>query len=193
MSSTLRITNLTDLTLELNVSNPSGYRETYNTATFKNSPKLQTKILELFVHEIETLKDAAGFLPALVMQPITKPMLSHFSKRGGNALGMAESDGPLIMFNLAFMWSSVADDERVIAASRRVRDRAVALAKSMGLDFRYVYQNYASIDQDVFAGYGEVNKQRLIDISKKYDPGQVFQKLQPGYFKLSGTNGGSLA
>lgn len=191
LSSTMRITNLTDLTLELNASNPSGFRETYTTATLKNSPELQIKITELFVHEIETIKDAAGLLPALVMQPITEPMISHFSKRGGNALGIAESDGPLILLNLAVMWSSVADDDRVIAATTRVRDGAAALAKSMGLDYKYIYQNYASLDQDVFAGYGEANKRRLIEISKKYDPGQVFQKLQPGYFKLSGRNGGS--
>lgn len=93
LSSTMRITNLSDLTLELNASIPSGFRETYTTATFKNSPKLQTKITELFVHEVEIIKDAAGLLPALVMQPITEPMISHFSKRGGNALGIGESDG----------------------------------------------------------------------------------------------------
>ena len=180
LSSTMRITNLTDLTLELNASNPSGFRETYTTATFKSSPKLQIKVTELFVHEIETIKDAAGLLPALVMQPITEPMISHFSKRGGNALGIAESDGPLILLNLAIMWSSVADDERVIAASVRIRDGAVALAKSMGLDHRFIYQNYASLDQDVFAGYGEANKQRLIEISKKYDPGRCSKKCSRG-------------
>ncbi|KAG6988964.1 hypothetical protein G7Y79_00067g095790 [Physcia stellaris] len=193
LTSTMRITNLTDLTLELNASNPSGFRETYTTATFRNSPELQIKITELFVHEIETIKDAAGLLPALVMQPITEPMISHFSKRGGNALGIAESDGPLILLNIAIMWSSVVDDERVIAASKRITDGAIALAKSMGLDHRFIYQNYASLDQDVFAGYGEANKQRLIETSKKYDPDQVFQRLQPGYFKLNGKNGRSIS
>lgn len=84
------------------------------------------------------------------------------------------------------MWSSSADDERITAATNRVIDNAVATAKSMNLDFKYIYQNYASANQDVFAGYGQANKQRLIDISTKYDPDQVFQKLQPGYFKLAG-------
>ena len=84
------------------------------------------------------------------------------------------------------MWTSSADDERITAATSRVIDNAVATAKSMDLDFRYIYQNYASANQDVFAGYGQGNKQRLIDVSKKYDPDQVFRKLQPGYFKLGG-------
>ena len=191
LTSTVRITSLTNLTLELNVSNPSGFRETYTTATFRNSPDLQTKILELFVQEVETIKDASGLLPAVVFQPITSSQITHFRKRGGNALGISDADAPLILMNLAFMWSNDGDDDRVLAATQRIRDGAVDVAEGMGLGYRYVYQNYASLDQDVFAGYGEDNKQRLIRISRKYDPEQVFQNLQPGYFKLSGRNGGA--
>ncbi|KAM5519909.1 FAD binding domain protein [Fusarium oxysporum f. sp. phaseoli] len=32
--------------------------------------------------------------------------------------------------------------------------------------------------------YGTSNKSKLKGIAKKYDPQQVFQQLQPGYFKL---------
>ena len=38
--------------------------------------------------------------------------------------------------------------------------------------------------QDVFGGYGEENRKRLIAISERYDPRGVFQRLQPEYFKL---------
>jgi hypothetical protein len=54
----------------------------------------------------------------------------------------------------------------------------------MGLDFRYIYQNYASQNQEVFESYGTENHERLTKISKKYDPLGVFAKLQPGYFKV---------
>ena len=100
ITSTMRITNLSDLTIELNASNPGGFRETYTTATFKNDPTLQVKILDIFVQEVNRVKDAKDLLPALVMQPITKPMISHFSKNGGNALGIDEEDGPLICKSL---------------------------------------------------------------------------------------------
>ena len=86
--------------------------------------------------------------------------------------------------NISIMWASAADDDRIITAANRAMDRSIALAKSLNLHHRYIYQNYASQRQDVFAGYGAANKQRLIDISRKYDPERVFQKLQPGYFKL---------
>jgi hypothetical protein len=45
-------------------------------------------------------------------------------------------------------------------------------------------QNYAGAAQDVFAGYGEKNRERLRDIQSKYDPEGVFSRLQPGGFKL---------
>ncbi|KAL8825679.1 MAG: hypothetical protein Q9191_004268, partial [Dirinaria sp. TL-2023a] len=228
ITSTMRIASMSDLARELNASNPGGFRETYTTATFKNNADLQVKILEFFVKEVEGIKDAAGILPALVMQPITKDMISHFSKKGGNALGIAESDGPLIckprslklrakpsitlslfhftakpnptqiadgkrkpVMNIAIMWTSKSDDARIVAAANRVISASKSAAKAMNLDYNYIYQNYASLNQSVFASYGPANQQRLIQISKKYDPDQVFQKLQPGYFKLSGANGGS--
>ncbi len=63
-------------------------------------------------------------------------------------------------------------------------NRAVALAKDMGLDHRYIYQNYANQTQDVFAGLSPENKQRLLQIQKIHDPERILSHLQPGAFKL---------
>ena len=60
----------------------------------------------------------------------------------------------------------------------------IVAAKDLGVYHRYIYQNYANITQDVFAGYGEENRERLREIQKKYDPEGVFSRLQPGYFKV---------
>lgn len=152
---------------------------------------------------MNSVKDLPGALPALVMQPISESVITHFSENGGNALGLADAEGPLlrmsilfliessvlltitlIVVNLAFMWSNATDDEKIYAATSKVIHRSVAAAKKLGVYNKYIYQNYAAKGQDVFAGYGEANRQRLIEISKKYDPKSVFQKLQPGYFKL---------
>lgn len=82
------------------------------------------------------------------------------------------------------MWSSASDDARIFAATDRILDRSIAAAKELHVNYKFLYQNYASARQDVFAGYGRENHERLIEISQKYDPMQVFQRLQPGYFKL---------
>jgi len=47
----------------------------------------------------------------------------------------------------------------------------------------YIYQNYASKSEDVFAGYGEVSRARLRNIKDAYDPQGLFEKRMPGYFK----------
>lgn len=72
----------------------------------------------------------------------------------------------------------------MIGAGDRLLHRSIELSKQMGLYHRYMYQNYADGEQDVFAGYGEENRERLREIQKKYDPEGVFSKLQPGYFKV---------
>lgn len=184
ISSTERITNLTDITAELTTYNPSGFRETYITATFQNNAEIQRQIFDIFIQEMEAVKDLPGALPALVMQPISESVITQFSKNGGNALGLADTKGPLMLINLAFMWSNATDDEKIYAATSKVIQRSIDAAKKLGVYNRYIYQNYAAKGQDVFAGYGEENRQRLIEISEKYDPKGVFQKLQPGYFKL---------
>lgn len=69
-------------------------------------------------------------------------------------------------------------------AARNIVTQANATAWARGLGHRYIYQNYASLEQKVFLGYGPHNYEKLVDVSKKYDPKGVFQKLQPGYFKL---------
>ena len=90
------------------------------------------------------------------------------------------------VIDVSISWSSPLDDQRIMTAATDFVDGAIAAAKNSGLDYKFIYQNYAAKGQEVFDGYGEVNKQRLIDISHRYDPEQVFQKLQPGYFKLGG-------
>jgi len=89
-----------------------------------------------------------------------------------------------LVFSVAFRWSRPEDDHRMITAASNVMERAAALAKDMGLDHRYIYQNYANASQDVFAGYGVENREKLRKIQDKYDPEGVFSTLQPGYFKV---------
>lgn len=64
--------------------------------TFKADAGLLSKILDIFLEESEAIKNVPGVLPNYVMQPISQISLAGNSKRGGNALGITESDGPLI-------------------------------------------------------------------------------------------------
>jgi hypothetical protein len=84
------------------------------------------------------------------------------------------------------MWTNTTDNERILSFSNTLYERFEAEAIKRGLKSDYTYMNYASPWQDPIASYGAANKQRLKQIAGVYDPTAVFQKLQPGYFKLEG-------
>lgn len=185
IASTLRITNLTGLTVEFNNSNPGGFRQTYWALMVKNSPTLMAEITKIYMDEVSTIKAVEGVLPSLIYQPITTAMTSHFSKNGGNALGFSDKDGPLNLINVDVSWSLASDDTAVLAAARNIVNRANATAYAQGLGHPYIYENYAALEQNVFQSYGATNFAKLKAVSTKYDPTGVWQKLQPGYFKLN--------
>ena len=86
--------------------------------------------------------------------------------------------------DMDFQWGSASDDTQVISIIEGILDKAITLAEQRKLFNRYIYQNYAYVTQDVFSGYGQKNKERLIRIQRAYDPKGVMLDLQPGYFKL---------
>lgn len=111
-------------------------------------------------------------------------VLSATKKNGGNPLGLRTEDGPYYIIEISVRWDNEQDDERVYQMASSVLEKVKAQAVSEGVQNDWVYMNYASKFQDVVSSYGAGNKAALKKIASKYDPTQVFQKLQPGYFKL---------
>jgi len=54
-----------------------------------------SQLWQIFVSETEPIKDIPGTLSSCNQQLLTKDMIAHFSRNGGNAFGIAEEDGPL--------------------------------------------------------------------------------------------------
>lgn len=186
LSNTLAVQSLSNITLEFNASNPSGLRETYWATAYKLDLELATYIVDVYTSEIKPVENAAGIVPACVLQVIATDQLSHMTRNGGNALGISAADGPLILLNLAFMWEDPSDDTAILTACQNIVNLTVAKAQALGLDNPYIYMNYASQFQSVVPSYGAANHAKLVATAKKYDPDGVFQTLQPGYFKLNG-------
>lgn len=63
-----------------------------------------------------------------------------------------------------------------------VRDFAATIE---GGNHDWVYLNYADKSQDPLSSYGPENVKKMKQVAARYDPGQVFQKLCPGGFKIS--------
>lgn len=186
LQDTTGIKTQADITIEFNQLNPSGLRETYWTATYQLNYTMASYIVDIFVEETNVVANATGILPTYVLQVITTNQLSHMSKYGGNAFGLSTNE-PLILLDLTYMWESAADDERILQACKNIVERTVTKSREWGLGEEYLYMNYASQFQDVVPSYGKENHERLFEVARKYDPERVFQKLQPGYFKLNGS------
>lgn len=182
----IAVRSLTELTKLLADVTPSGQRQTFWARTYKLDKALTNYILDLFFEEGEKIADVKDLLNPLSLQVITVPQMQRMQQNGGNALGLNPSQGPLLLLNPTPAWTNAADDDRVYKFVDTLLKRADAEARKRGLASQYIYMNYASKFQDPIASYGSSSNARLQDIAKKYDPKAVFQKLQPGYFKLNG-------
>lgn len=180
------VNNLSTLTQNLGAGTPEGIQETYWDRTFKVDKDIFKIFIGTFFEMLPAIEDAADILPVLSFQAITVPAMERMQQNGGNALGLDPKQGPIFICNLAIMWSNTADNARIMAFSDSLYKRLVEIAGARGLNNDYIYMNYASPYQDVISSYGASNKQRLKKIAAVYDPAAVFQKLQPGYFKLEG-------
>ncbi|KAJ0348023.1 hypothetical protein COL26b_007258 [Colletotrichum chrysophilum] len=163
---------------------PPGLHEVYYVISTKADLSLQNWAKDLYFKEVMAVANISGIVPALTMQGITIPQLKKMRNNGGNALGLNVDDGPLYIIQMAVMWADGKDSEAVYRFASNLLEKISNEAKKRGLYNDFVYMNYASQYQDVVSSYGKDNKDRLKSISAKYDPNGVFQKLQPGYFKL---------
>lgn len=181
------VSTLLNLTTTLGaVASVDGLRQSFITWTAKLDYNVVNATQSAFFAELSSIQDAAGLVPSLALQVISVPMMEKTYQNGGNPLGLDPSSGPLMLALISIRWSNATDDARIQAFSERVQKKSLAAAKAAGKESSYLYMNYGNKVQDVVAGYGAQNKAKLLSISKKYDPSGVFEKLQPGYFKLNG-------
>ncbi|KAF9894028.1 hypothetical protein FE257_009000 [Aspergillus nanangensis] len=186
ISDSLSTKTLVELCASVQQSNPSGLREVYWPMTVLLDEAFANWVTEYFLSISPQVANISGINPVLIHQGITVPILKNMTKFGGNALGLDASKGPLHLMHVSTWWDNAADDDTVYQFVSSFADAVIAKAKSLGLYHEYIYMNYASQFQDVLPGYGAANLAKLQKIAAKYDPTGVYQKLQPGYFKLSG-------
>lgn len=89
------------------------------------------------------------------------------------------------MYLLYITWSDPAYDAALYAAADATIAEIKATSVKTGTDNPYIYLNYAGKNQNVLAGYGAANVQKMEALSTKYDPKGVFQTLVPGGWKIA--------
>ncbi|KAJ9137760.1 FAD binding domain-containing protein [Pleurostoma richardsiae] len=123
--------------------------------------------------------------PQLITYSIPAATMEMSKVRGGNALGL-DVEGHLVINLLSLSWTDSAMDNSAYAlADSFIADFREA-AESANASHPFIYINYANKGQDVFAGYGKENQQRLVEIQQAIDPRGVFTSsgLWTGFFKV---------
>ncbi|RYN32485.1 hypothetical protein AA0115_g3883 [Alternaria tenuissima] len=184
LTDSTRNCSLADTTSGLSQSMPDGFRTTMWSQSFKLNTDLMKRMTD---HLFEIAPNIPVGAPSVSFQAFSKPALKAMQKKGGNALGLHPENGPLFHALFYLSWTDEKDDKVVLKAAQDFLSASVAMAKELGAYNDYMYMPYSSPYQPVISGYGLENKAKLNKVSRKYDPAGIFQKLQPGYFKLDGT------
>lgn len=201
---TNRHTSLVELAHETSIAIPRGFRYVTASVTIYND---KDTLLDFWkatdaVYNDLKVKDQVDWLISVVPQPRIQE--GYSAARGGNVLGLEDLEGDqmgkilptlshvarpmLTIYSVLWLvsrWNDEGLDETMEQARRDFVDAAVDAGKKHGTYSPFVYLNYASNEQDTLCGYGAKNVAFMKKVANKYDPSGVFQKLQPGGFKLS--------
>ena len=82
-------------------------------------------------------------------------------------------------------WSNAQDDDKVNEYVRAFLSKLDAATKEKDLYIPFTFLNDAQSGQEIYQYYGDGESlPELQQIAQKYDPQEVFQKLETGGFKL---------
>lgn len=188
LQKTNRLRTVKDLSDEIGATIPSGQRCVTATFTFKNSPQFMEVLADMANKTISSISGSVeGLLFGLTYQPLPRTILSKSTANGnsGNSLGLDDSEEDLVNAFVLALWQNEKDTQVVSSAVKEFVEQGVAETKKMDVWHCYIHLNYAGEWQDVMGGYGEDNVKAMIEVSRKYDPDQVFQVAVPGGFKLT--------
>lgn len=93
---TMRISNLSDFTIEIAGSNAGSTNQLFYTSTWSNDLQTLTDIVNLGDQYVQTVANVTDLAWSLSLQPLVTEITNKSATTGGNALGLDAADGNLI-------------------------------------------------------------------------------------------------
>ncbi|KAF5232118.1 hypothetical protein FANTH_13114 [Fusarium anthophilum] len=179
IESSLGLTDYTALAQNIaGLQDGVGYRASVSTLTLKLDQDLLNFAYDVFVSE-------AAPKSKYINATMEFHAIPRTSSPAGNTFGLEKADRPLVAFLLIFVTSDARHDEDVTQTQKTILARIEKEAKKRNLYHPFIFANYAAQWQNVFDSYGDANRKFLTEVANEYDPDRVFQRLQPGSFKIN--------
>ncbi|KAK7926711.1 hypothetical protein PG985_003709 [Apiospora marii] len=171
---------------------PPDYHNAWFTLTLRNDERLlkkATDVHERLVADLQAHVPDGDFITQCIFQPLPSVVAQRTAAAGGNVMGTERIAENAVLFSYSAMVRTAELARWVYPRLRRgleeIRGFAAAAEAGGGL-MDWLYMNYADSSQDVIGSYGVENVEELRRVAARYDPGQVFQKLCPGGWKIPG-------
>lgn len=178
VDSALGFTDYSDLAADIaTLQGDVGLRPAVSTITVRLDYDLLKFAYETYVEEAAIVDGHGG--GCLEFHALPRSPKPH-----DNMYGLENESRPLVSIMLAFATVDKRYDFMLFALQDRILGRIRDAAEQRGLFHPFLFANYAGPFQDVTGSYGEANRRILREIAMEYDPEGVFQRLQPGGFKL---------
>ncbi|TVY39480.1 Bifunctional solanapyrone synthase [Lachnellula subtilissima] len=183
LTSTMRITNMTDLVTETETLQMSGFRQASATLTIQSTQDALKAIVNAWNASVPLVQDIPGIVWGIALEPLPSAIYGRHAET--NALGLTErNDTPLMIVLLSITWNEADDDDRIDKEAKALIGTLELELGSLGVLDPFVYLNYAASWQKPISSYGEANVKRLFRIQEEYDPHRVFTDYVSGGFKL---------
>ena len=183
LTNNLQVNSLYNLTVPLNTA--PGVRNIYASLHFNNTLEVLTQVNQIIADTFEpTYSDPQYQFVLAEYQPLPRVFTDHSIQRGGNVMGLDKVQDNGIMLMLLIIWEDPKQDQAARQLMDAVMSNVTTYTQKVGAYRPWLYVNYAYEDEDPIGSYGDDNIQFLKTVSKKYDPGQTFQTLVPGGWKL---------
>ncbi|KAK7740775.1 hypothetical protein SLS53_005243 [Cytospora paraplurivora] len=177
------------------LSPEGGKRSLYKSITVKLNLALMSAAVDLWYRSADVIRSVVGHIHTLVLHPLPLGMLEASSRIAAtdgatspavtsNFLGLNPQEGPLLIVEICTTYNNAENDDLVAKTHTKYLDEVTILAREMGLDYRYIFANYAWPTEPVMAGYGAERLACLRKVAAKYDPKGFFQGQFVGGFKI---------
>ena len=154
------------------------------TTTFKLDAPFMSSVIDMYKLATDKTANATNMTSSLLFLPIVPAITSKSAPQGGNSLGLAPSDGPLVVALASLSWTSANDSDFLTSTASMLFAEIDKASTAKGLYSPWKYLNYAAAHQNPIAGYGKQSVEELRATSRNFDPKGLFQNAVPGGFKL---------